>query len=598
MSIHFYTYNELLASGVSLDAIARLCKCKNVYNWKNTGIPAKFQRLINKFFYTQNQKNASLFDIVEQPQTQHKKYNKNNQLHNESLVNSAQHLGTLRNSTQALKNNHLDRVAVDALKTFKTQNMSIEDLKAEQVYLNALWELERLEAWLKDRSQTEQSIIEQSTPIHYEYIDTSTTDKIIDFSVRPLKQYRTKNGLRFDTNPNFNADCPEDLQKNIDKINDLQDKTELQQNRTLRYNRQNTARSLFKYSDKKRVCSCGRNIAHGHDDVTIMREMLTGRASYAGLQTCGSVWDCAVCSAKISERRRAELFHATQQSMDKHGRDSLIFVTLTFSHSRYDDLGDLLQRLAKATKFFYGHAKYRELKQKIGKFGYARALEVTHGHANGWHPHIHEIWFCDKNQGDYYTIKKEVFALWLDACKSAGLGLPNEEHGVNIKDASYAASYVTKFGDDGRSWGMEDELTKSAAKKARKESRTPWQLLDDCKDGDSYAGQLFKDYSAAFKGKQQVRWSAGLKKIFNVQELSDKEITDKQDAKTYEYVKISLVDWKKICRASTKNFDTRSLILDLSESLIYQDFLDRLDVLCGRVPRSSPLIDTRLTELI
>jgi hypothetical protein len=283
--------------------------------------------------------------------------------------------------------------------------------------------------------------------------------------------------------------------------------------RKLRFIRQNVVRSLFKPSDKKAVCTCLRHVKYGSESVKIMRNVETGQSSFAGLQTCGSVWDCPVCYAKISELRCNELTWGTGLNIAKFGRDSLVFVTFTFPHQRTDNLKDLLKRLSAATAYFNRHRDYRNLRDKIGQHGYTRSLEVTHGQ-NGWHPHLHEIWFCNTEQFDYYYIKQAVFDLWTKSCEFAGLPAPSWDHGIDVRDGEFAAAYAAGFRKDiipadlrkaANSWGMEHEITKSCAKSGRNGSRTPWQLLDDYVAGDKQAGALFREYSAAFKGKQQVR---------------------------------------------------------------------------------------------
>jgi hypothetical protein len=255
-------------------------------------------------------------------------------------------------------------------------------------------------------------------------------------------------------------------------------------------------------------------------------------------------------------------------------------------------------KLAKATKWFYQHRQYKQgLKKKVDKIGYVRALETTHGLTNGWHPHIHEIWFCGQNQGDFYAIKKGIFDLWSRACVAAGLPSPSFEHGVDVRDAQYAAGYITKFGDDdatqARKWGMEDELTKTVAKQGKLGadgllvSRTPWQLLDAyAADGDKQAGALFCDYARVFKGKRQVRWSKGLKDLYGIYDYTDEQLAEKTETAAYRYFGFFKGDWSVICQTSSKVDDTRALVLDASELLEYGDFEDFIDVVATRQKRS------------
>ena len=69
-----------------------------------------------------------------------------------------------------------------------------------------------------------------------------------------------------------------------------------------------------------------------------------GSAYYCGLETCGNVWLCPVCSAKIHHRRAAELRDALTTSEASGHAASL--VTITVPH----DLDDPLSRLVETQK--------------------------------------------------------------------------------------------------------------------------------------------------------------------------------------------------------------------------------------------------------
>ena len=107
-----------------------------------------------------------------------------------------------------------------------------------------------------------------------------------------------------------------------------------------------------------------------------------------GLQTCGSVWTCPVCAAKIAERRRVELLDAMEMHKAQGGAVSLL--TLTTPHQRGDNLAVLLAQQGKALVGFLKDRAVVAVFAEMGWIGQVRALEVTHGRRsdrnNGWHP--------------------------------------------------------------------------------------------------------------------------------------------------------------------------------------------------------------------
>jgi len=331
-------------------------------------------------------------------------------------------------------------------------------------------------------------------------------------------------------------------------------------NRILRLERQRTSSCLI---PKSRVSKCLK--VRISPNVTILKSKEHGKCHFAGLMTCGSVWTCPVCAAKISERRRVELKKAVDQHHLNGG--SVLLITFTTSHKREDDLQSLLDKQSLASQWFYRHRTYKELKKRYFKRGRVRALEVNHGQSNGWHPHVHELWFLDVTLHDYSILKAEIFALWLKACKRFDLGLPSEKHGIDVRGGDQASAYVTKYGlDEKKTWGLECELTKSSVKKGRNGSRSAFQFLDDYLLGDKQSGALFIEYSEAFKGKQQLTWSRGLKAQFDLESLTDEEIAEQKEDEAEVVTRVSPAQWLAVLRQMTKNSDSRLLLLNLAEN--------------------------------
>lgn len=280
----------------------------------------------------------------------------------------------------------------------------------------------------------------------------------------------------------------------------------------------------------------------------VMRSHETGSTFYRGLQVCSSVWLCPVCSAKISERRRAELLAAIEAHRAAGG--VVVLVTLTNPHYIGQGLETLLKRQQRAFDFFKSGRPARSLRDSFGLVGFIRSLEVTHGQ-NGWHPHYHELWFL-KSQVDLLAMQKAVFDLWASSCVKAGLGLPSEQHGVTVQDGSWAAAYASK-------WGLESEMTKWHAKKGNG-SQTPFDFLRAVfRDGHEKSAALFREYAEAFHGKKQLVWSNGLKARFGIGDLNDEEIAAREDQTAVALGQISSDQWRLVLAV-----DGRATVLELA----------------------------------
>ena len=141
-------------------------------------------------------------------------------------------------------------------------------------------------------------------------------------------------------------------------------------------------------ADKLR--SCGVNVRAGIEDVAIERSP-DGYAFATGLQTCGSVWACPICSFKIRMKRAAELAEAIATHRANGG--SAMLLTLTTQHFFGDLLDDVWEATGDTWSYITGHSRYRRLRDELG-LGFCRTVETMHGF-NGWHPHLHVVLFSD-----------------------------------------------------------------------------------------------------------------------------------------------------------------------------------------------------------
>ena len=230
--------------------------------------------------------------------------------------------------------------------------------------------------------------------------------------------------------------------------------------RVVRFALQSVARAILPTS---RTAKCMR-IRTGRTDVQVWKSKAHNTTSYGGLQTCGSVWTCPVCAAKIAERRRVELLDAMEMHKAQGGAVSLL--TLTTPHQRGDNLAVLLEQQGKALQGFLRDCTVKTVFAEMGWVGQVRALEVTHGRRsdrnNGWHPHFHILQFHQVagREADRKDWTARLYLRWVAYCEKAGLGTPSYRHGIKLDDGTRASQYVTK-------WGLEDEMTKGHTKKAK-----------------------------------------------------------------------------------------------------------------------------------
>jgi hypothetical protein len=320
---------------------------------------------------------------------------------------------------------------------------------------------------------------------------------------------------------------------------------------------------------KSRTGKCLRFIQPKNAAVHVWQSRQHKTCHYSGLEICSSVWSCAVCAAKISERRRLELLQAMEQHKANGGQ--VLLLTLTNPHTLTDDLPAMLKAQALAMSRFNGTKAARLLWSSIDCIGTVRAWEVTHG-ANGWHPHFHLLLFV-RPVFDLESLRRRFYSVWSNCCRLAKLPIPSEQYGVCLDDGSKAAEYVSKG-----LWGLDREMTKGHMKKAKRGGRSPFDLLRSyLYDSDKQAGALFCAYASAFKGKRQLVWSKGLKALFAVEEKTDEETAANIEEDAVYLGSISFEDWRLILK-----FDLRCQILEIA-----QHGWDRVEIFLS-VLRHSP----------
>lgn len=312
-----------------------------------------------------------------------------------------------------------------------------------------------------------------------------------------------------------------------------------------------------------RVCDCLRNGLSGADGVTIVKSARVDSVRFSGLQTCGSVWHCKVCATRVSEVRKLEIREAVDSWLSQG--HAVLFMTYTFPHSREDDLRVMLRKLFDiAWNRLINHRAYKRLRKALGYVGRIRALEVTYGEANGWHPHVHEIWFVESKltKKEMQAVKNALFDVWKVTAVGAGFKAPNRQRGVDVQGAESAADYIAKFGTEPR-WEIGKEMAKSHTKKSRdRKGKTPFDLLRDyAETGSSYAADLFKEYAVAFAGQVQLYWSQGLKDRFRIKEISDEQIAAHQEDDAIVLAALTFEEWRLVLRSRD-----RGLLLELARN--------------------------------
>lgn len=279
-----------------------------------------------------------------------------------------------------------------------------------------------------------------------------------------------------------------------------------------------------------RVRNCGYATVNGGEAGPCLRvSEIDGRqcAGLTGLLTCGSIWACPACAAKIATRRADELADVMRFALEKGCSASM--VTLTMRHHKGQSLEQCWDALSKAWARVTSGKQWVNDQQAAGLQGWVKAVEVTHG-KNGWHVHIHAlmIWRDSISQEAANAVGERMWTRWSRALQKRGFDSLRDSGGLDVRLATLRPG--TDSGLHEYFVKLSHEITGGQAKLAKGGGRTPFQLLADAFDtqrADDF--DTWWEWEEASRGRRQMAWSKGLRDWAELEpEQSDEEIAQEE----------------------------------------------------------------------
>lgn len=245
-------------------------------------------------------------------------------------------------------------------------------------------------------------------------------------------------------------------------------------------------------------------------------------AGLSGLATCGSVWACPVCSARIATVRAGDLADVMRYAF-RQGCEAAM-VTLTMRHHQGQTLGQCWNALMTAWKAVTSGKSWVADRTTMAVRGWVRVVEVTKGE-HGWHVHVHVLLIFDQPAlpSELRGLADRMWRRWNAALLRNGFDSVRGV-GTDIRKASLRP---------GVSGGLHEyfvklshEITGGHAKLARGSGRTPFQILSDALDAGEKADlEAWWEWESVSRGRRQIAWSKGLRQWAGVgAEQTDEEI--------------------------------------------------------------------------
>jgi hypothetical protein len=284
-----------------------------------------------------------------------------------------------------------------------------------------------------------------------------------------------------------------------------------------------------------------------------------GVAHVGTISRCGSPWVCPLCAPVVRERRAQEIDRGLGVHLAAGG--GVEFVSLTVRHYADDELAGRLALMATLVGLCLMGKGWAARRGRLGYVGAIRAIDITWGRANGWHPHVHFLLLFERplTDDERVDLGDWLYGRLVAVSERAGFGVPTREHGLDIqavRSSSDLAEYLAKV-EGG--WGAGLEVARADLKSGKDASRyTPWRILAEVAEDhrcNGWAGgpwaNLWREYDAATFGKRAIVWSAGLKARLGVDDVDDEDLAASEGTEEVKVLRF-LVDrgrWDYAVRA-------------------------------------------------
>lgn len=224
-------------------------------------------------------------------------------------------------------------------------------------------------------------------------------------------------------------------------------------------------------------------------------------AAFSGLLKCRTK-SCPVCLA----RRRSEAAELVSGVVRQLAPDTQPYLaTFTVRHGSRDSLERTGHGIRACWRKLISGRAWQHIRKELG-LEYIVSEEVTWGAENGWHPHLHVLFFPSRPLDiDTLWLADVLFERWASIVERE-LGpqyAPLPGPGVDFRPCA-GERYIAKLGL---------ELSDPGTKRGRDgKGRTPLQILEDwAANRNAEDLELYREWEAALKGRRDLTWSKGLR---------------------------------------------------------------------------------------
>jgi hypothetical protein len=282
--------------------------------------------------------------------------------------------------------------------------------------------------------------------------------------------------------------------------------------------RRELTRRIQAFTRKRSLRMCGSTMATNDKRLDLetywapphdVRVDLSDRGiCFRGLFRCKSRHGCMYCARRTAAITQHEMLGVCRLFLEEHPQGSIGFLTATIPHRLHTALADSLDVVLKAWRAIRQGRLAKRL-TALGMAGYIRALDVTYGGNNGWHPHIHALVLFEQTPSDLELAKltTELYTRWNSYVQRAGFPPVRSERfqlerSRSVPDVSRycaAASGTAEYSKIAR------EL--DVGLKLRWKGVSPAALYIKAAHGEDWALDKVHEFEDVAHGRKFVTWS-------------------------------------------------------------------------------------------
>ena len=124
---------------------------------------------------------------------------------------------------------------------------------------------------------------------------------------------------------------------------------------------------------------------------------------------CGKIKECPICREKISDYKRHQMLKTQEECLKDGG--SLFLITGTIKHKKSDSLKFSQDKLSTAVRKLKKQKGWRKLLQQ-SSHPTRTVYECTYSEKNGYHPHVHMMFFADNQIIKKTQIRNTLSHYW------------------------------------------------------------------------------------------------------------------------------------------------------------------------------------------